>query len=478
MNKPVGEIKKFVTLVDRTDFDEFVYPKDTDNTEFLPNYKPYHNFTQEAVVYPFAGSPNWGQRFTFTVPWPWQADFLNYIILRLKPNSWLPLEATKHIGPEIGDWIPYPNNNAFWIWANSLGTAAIERAEMEVNGVIVEEFSGDWIDVWTKTFRDTSTGLATDEMMGSYSSLSTKNFLASEDGYIYCPLPFWFSKHANNAFPLVSCQGPNTVRFHITLRPFKSVVRKLTDALKCDETPCGQTFKVRNYYTTLYSNILTVQIDPAIPSFETADFLCGVSHIDGELRSAFLKLPHEILMYPVLEANFSEPLKYVINTKNENTIKIGLPIIGNGPITQMFFFLRRKASIDLFNDYTNYSGLLTNEVDPVWNPVRPLLRHAQLMIGTAVWADEDEMWWRAQNVELPGGVRAYGNYLYCYNFAGKPTGFSPSGSLNMSRVDVKLNLTVDPPTSAYNTEWTVSVFLVGTNWMRFQNGLENQMFMD
>jgi hypothetical protein len=165
MSKPVGEIKKTVSLIDRTDFDEFVYPKDTSNTEFLPDYKSYHNFTQEAVVWPFAGSPNWGQRFTFTVPWPWQADFLNYIVLRLKPTSWFTREQQQHLGPELNDWLPVPNGDNFWIWANNLGIAAIERAEMEVDGLIVEQFSGDWINIWAKSFRNTSTGAPTDEML-------------------------------------------------------------------------------------------------------------------------------------------------------------------------------------------------------------------------------------------------------------------------------------------------------------------------
>ena len=478
MSKPVGEIKKIVSLVDRTDFDEFVYPKDTAHTEFLPNYKPYHNFTQEAVVWPFAGSPNWGQRFTFSVPWPWQGDFLNYIILRLKPNSWLSLEAQKHLSPELNDWAPAPDNKSFWIWANSLGTAAIALAEMEVNGIIVEQFTGDWIDVWAKCFRDSSTGSSTDEMIGAHLNLTQRNFLASESGYIYCPLPFWFSKYTNNAFPLSSCSGPNTVRFHITLRPFTSVIRKLVDPIKCGDTPCGNKYQVRNYYAPYSSRIQTLICDPYTPSFEAADFICGISHIDGELRKAFVDLPHEILMYPVLETSFAEPLKYVVNTPQEDTIKVGLPIVGNGPIRQLLFFLRRKASIEMYNDYTNYSGLVINEIDPVWNPEKPLLKRAQLMVGTAVWADEDESWWRANNVELPGGIRAYGNYIYSYNFADRPELFSPSGSLNMSRVDVRLNLTVDPPASSYNKEWTVSVFLIGTNWMRFQNGLANQIFMD
>ena len=478
MPNPVGEIKKMVSLVDRTDFDEFVYPKDTTNTEFQPNFQTYQNFTHESVVWPFIGSPKWGQRITFSVPWPWQADFLNTITLRLKPNSWLPANAQQHIGPEVADWTPTDIAD-FWVWANSLGTSVIQLAEMEVDGVIIEQFSGDWVNVWNKTRNSCTEGNAVDEMIGSYSGLTVYNFQPSEDGYIYCPLPFWFTKHVNTAFPLVSCSGPNTVRFHITLRPFASVVRKIGNAVECDDIPCGTSFQVRNFVSSTYSVLRTVYIDSGVPAFEAADILCSISHIDGALRKSYIDEMKEILMEPVLESRFAEPLKYLTITKQEDTIKVGLPIIGNGPIRQMFFFLRRNASVHIFRNYNNYSGLLENEVDPIWNPLKPLLIRAQLMVGTAVWADEDENWWRASSdILVPGGIRAYGNYIYGYNFAERPTDFSPSGSLNMSRVDVRLNLTVESIPSIYDKEWSVSVFLVGTNWIRFQNGLANLIFMD
>jgi hypothetical protein len=322
-------------------------------------------------------------------------------------------------------------------------------------------------------------GNAYDEMMCSYGATGVSNFLPSEYGYIYCPLPFWFTKHVNAAFPLVSCSGPNTVRFHITLRPFASIVRKVGNAVGCDDTPCGTSFQVRSFVSNTYAITRTVFVESSIPTFEAADILCTISHIDGPARKSYIEDVQELLMEPVLESRYAEPLRYLMVTKQEDTIKIGLPIVGNGPIRQMFFFLRRNASVDLFRDYTNYSGLLENEADPIWNPVKPLLLRAQLLVGTAVWADEDETWWRASSgIQLPGGIRAYGNYIYGYNFAEKPTSFSPSGSLNMSRVDVRLNLTVESISTAYNKEWSVSVFLVGTNWIRFQNGLANLIFMD
>jgi len=449
----MSDVKKLVSLVDRTDFDEYVYPKDGTSTKFQPNQPGYHNYTQETAIWPFAGSPNWGQRITFTVPWPWQGDFLNWIVLRLKPMSWLPKEAQERL-PH--DWVPVDPDN-FWVWANNLGTVAIARAEMEVGGVIVEQFSGDWADVYSKTAYDVNAAASVDDLTGSYKDLSVRNFRPSEDGFIYCELPFWFTKHANTAFPLLSCAGP--VRFHITLRPFSEVVRKLHAPFACKETPCGSDLVVRDY-SFPFRKLHTMHISAAIPAFETADILCGISHIDGALRDAY-EQPHEILMAPVVETVFHEPLKYTLNTPAEGQVRIGLPLTeANGPIRQIFFFLRRKT---VFNDWTNYSA--TDSL--------PLLVRAQLMAGTAVWADEDERWWRANNVTLPGGIRAYERFIYVYNFADRPAEFSPSGSLNTSRVDLRLNLTVRG-----GEEWTVSVFFVGTNWMRFQNGLANQLFMD
>jgi hypothetical protein len=99
-------------------------------------------------------------------------------------------------------------------------------------------------------------------------------------------------------------------------------------------------------------------------------------------------------------------------------------------------------------------------------------------VGTAVWADEEETWWRSTGaLPLAGGVRASGNYVYVYNFAQSPDSFDPSGSVNASRVDIRLNLDVEQPEGA-DKEWEVKVFLVGTNWMRFQEGLAAVVFAD
>jgi hypothetical protein len=43
---------------------------------------------------------------------------------------------------------------------------------------------------------------------------------------------------------------------------------------------------------------------------------------------------------------------------------------------------------------------------------------------------------------------------------------------------MKLSLVVAPPGGSADAEWTVTLFVVGTNWIRFENGISNLLFMD
>ena len=472
--KPIGELKTLVSLVDRTDFDETVYPAGESDTRFQPIVKHYTNYIQETVVWPFSGRPEWGQRVTFSVPWPWEADFLHWIALRLQPMSWLNNILCAQI--QLGIYVPL-SPETMWVWASSLGSAAIQLVEMEVDGVILEQFSGDWLTTWNLTHHTVTDGVAWDDAIyGVSTPLTYKHHTPSEDGYVYCYLPFWFSKFSNTAFPLLSCSGPNRVRFHVTMRPFAEVVRMVGTPKACEATPLGTSFDYRDY-SFPFRQFGTAAIGSAVPSFSAADMICGVSQLDRPYRDPYLVAPHELLMNPVVETAFAEPLKYVVNTPMGGAVTIKLPLTeANGPLKQILFFLRRNDAPALYAEWDNFGAVLGPNVDPVFNPQRPLLQRAQLMIGTAVWADQDEDWWRSQAMAMmPGGIRGSGNYVYGFNFAELPTAFSPSGSVNASRVDLWLTLTVAPPE---DVEWSVTVFTVTQNFMRFQNGLANQLFMD
>ena len=68
-------------------------------------------------------------------------------------------------------------------------------------------------------------------------------------------------------------------------------------------------------------------------------------------------------------------------------------------------------------------------------------------------------------------------YIYAYSFANEPGKFIPSGSLNASRAEMRLDLVVEQP-DVFDREWEVQVFILSINWIRFQNGLAERMFTD
>lgn len=485
IGRPVGDMKKIVSLVDRGIFDEIVYPKESDQTLLQPVNESYHNFIQTIEEFGFAGGSTWGQRLTFEMPKKIfdssVGDFLNYITLRIKPGTWFNYDIYKKL--QSGRFV-YEDISGTWCYASSLGTIAIEYAEMEVDGIIIERIDSNYINIMNK-INNTSNELCMydDSVIGERAkyqydegetcALST---YPTEDGYVYINLPFWFTKHTNTAFPLASCDRP--VRFHIKLRPFYEVVRKLYNPKECKEMPVAQTIAMVDTEFPFHF-VVNVNTITSIPALESATILCGLSHIDGELRKAYVERPHDLLMNSVNIIHFSEPLKYVVGTPESDTIKVGLPLDAfNGPLSKIIFVLRRKE-VSAWSDWNNYSGTLLNEADPVFNPVSPLLVRAQLMVGTCVYIDEDERYWNQYGgIHEIGGIQVSGNYIYAYSFGEKPGIFSPSGSINASRIDLRLNLTVRPPGGSADGEWEVFVYGLSYNWMKFENGLANMVFMD
>lgn len=556
MSNAVGEIKKLVTLVDRGDADEYFYPIDSTHTVFQQNFKHYHNFSQETIELPYTGAADWGQRITFTMPYPWLGDSLSWIAIRFSPNTWLSDKAVRGLSnPDSQRRWNYNDISGAWMWTSGLGSSAIELVEMEVNGVVVEKWSGDWINVWQRLFLDSSRSAGwNDSVAGSinkqiysstdgkvfydnpsgesapintnmidpadnspiiedfakippltgYTAVTRKTYLDSvnstanriianrhtntidnlttlmptEDGSVYAYFPFWFARYKNAAFPMTSIQGDGNLRFHITFRKFADVIRKVVNPRECGETMLGKPI-VLSDNSSIYPTPFIEPVMTSAPDLKDAALVCGVVHLDGALRESYLKLAHEALVEPVLNISFSEPLKYVINTGESDTIKVSLPLDAiNGPVREIIWFLRRKAAYK-FNSWNNYGAFLEDEVDPDFNPQRSLLVKAALRVGSVVWADQDELWWRSRGaLTHPGGIQAMRSYIYAYNFAEDPTKFGPTGSINGSRVPIRLDLTVRPPEGVDNEEWEVQVFVLSNNWMRFENGLAELVFKD
>jgi Major capsid protein N-terminus len=483
--KPVGEMKRLVSLVDRGPIDDYLYPRDSKESVIQPTYQQYHNFSSEVLETNYTGNATWGSRISFTVPVSEHADMLQWCALVIKPGTWLPAHIADGLRKDDKHCFLPIDISGSWIYTDQIGAVIIEKAELEVGGITVDTVSGDWATVVSAAALTSEKLLAwKDSIIGSAASTEPfrrEMFLSpTEDGYIYCWLPFWFARRKNTAFPLVSMRD-QPVRIHVTLRPFLDCVRMWdTPRANPESTPLAQSYQFRDY-TFNFPQIETYVNAIAAPTFLDAKMMFGVSYLDDTIRKAYLG-PHEVLIEQVTTMNFDEPLKYAMSVPTGNGILVGLPLSAlNNPLRRIFFFLRRKA-IFRYNEWTNFGSRLEDEVDPVFSPQKPMLRRAKLLVGTVFLADQPERWWRyTGSTELPGAANLYSQYIYSIAFDGDNDVFRPQGgTVNASRVDIRLDLEVEPPSSApgISTEWEVVVFGVGYNWMRFQNGIANLMYTD
>jgi hypothetical protein len=142
-------IKRLVDLVDRGPEDDLFYPASSNNTIFHREHEPYHNVVPEIVEIGYQGNAAWGQRITVNLTRKDSGDLLQWLCVRITPRSWLGGDLDAKINSGLWD---YKNPESAWMWAGSLGTAAIKLVEFEIGDSIVESWPGEWMDIWSRAW--------------------------------------------------------------------------------------------------------------------------------------------------------------------------------------------------------------------------------------------------------------------------------------------------------------------------------------
>jgi hypothetical protein len=518
------KIKRLVDLVDRGPEDDIFFPTSASDTLFRRLWPTYHNVVPDVVDVGYQGSAAWGGRITVNLRHKELGDLVSWLCIRIKPASWLGADIESKL--LSGDWSysdPTQNSdmapgyaeaqeraNRAWMWAASLGTVAIQKVEFEINDTTVETWGGDWMDVWSRAWMDGGRAAVWDsDIYGQIPSWTAHDntrppwttFQPTSDGYVYCWLPLAFFRRPQTAFPLAALSEQQEVRVHITFRPFTDVVRRRAIA-RTDpcETPLGSTLLL--YDNTGPTPIPRSFVLPStVPGFEEVSVMAGVVHTEDPLRSAYMRVPFEMMYERVTHMTFDVPEGLARADEGPcRTVSMQLPLRElNGPIKELFFFIRRRG-VWGFNEWTNYGALLepalvatlqeptttTGELTRITRQ-QPMLTSARLMVGNAPWQDEAEQWWRLEpGLAHRGGVRMAAGMVYGITFGDGADwdieDLQPAGTVNASRADMRLDLQIAVPAPAPwedgNALWTVHVFGVGVNWMRFVNGLAQPLFQD
>lgn len=499
--RPGGDITTVLNYTDRDSQDGYFFPLNSDTSWFFRNKDEstiqrcqiMSSTIQEITQ---RGPASWGQRCTFEIGNVSLGDILTGLILQIRLGHWLPPQILSLLQRGIAKYTdPTPiGYSTPYTYSVSLGTSIIEFAEFEVADHTLEKLPGEYIRAYLNLLNDQNSqfGIATDAVGVApvLTDISYNNMgmfdpnrpYPTENGVIFCPLPFFFQRHLKQAFPLLST-AKNTIRVHIQFRSFEQCIRSVTGIRSnCQDTPLSKQF---HFTRNNESFVVTTSDQP--PDFQDCRLLVTSTLCDGGIRSAYLRKPFEQLTDLVQWFHFDEPQKYLVSkTKSSvDQVEIQLPLELNHPMKEIFWVFRRKA-VQINNEWGNFRISIESDsqniIYPSW-----LLRGTLRFNGLEVIDAEGEFFRHQLCRRHRGGYAAWALQMYGYSFAKVPEDFQPNGTANASRCNnITLNLKVCVPSPAgiasatwqadVNQGWEIFVFCHAYNWIRFENGLCSRLF--
>lgn len=482
---PLGGATTLLDLVSRDIQDNTLFPLNASVTRFTRDETlrtvPMSSIMRE---FTFKGPAVLGQTFIFELGHSHCGDLISGLFIQLQLGDWL----TKIFRQKfIQQTYVIRSPNDLWTYCNSIGTAVLEEATLEVDDQVLEKITGDSVQVSSMLFPDLNTHYGLADTVGLKSidyikKLNGNNPFLTEDGWVTVPLMFSMLRERVTAtFPLVACRD-GTMRIRVTLKKFNQVVRILSGSREsCTDSPLGKQLEYIDS-TVVLNRIKTVPVSPEPPGLRNIQLLTQGFFVDGKYREKLLREPFERPYREIQQFDFTEPLKYVVNKTGNDLITVQLPLEANQPVEEIVWVLRRKAAITLNNDWTNYSATLEKDYDPIFQPLEPLLVSAKIQANGLDVVNQDEAWFRSHISRAHrGGKKSYDAFIYGYSFSRHPGEHDPTGTMNASRLDsLRLTLNVKPPHGprSEDIEWEVHVFVYAIQWVRFGNGICNKVFID
>lgn len=478
-----GDITTILDLTARDAQDDLLYPLTADTTLFTRDRQEIKPLLTTPAIQEIGprGPTAFGQRCVFDLNPSQLPDMIHGVSLQIALDHWLSTTVRARIADGT---YSFPVDGTIWEYANALGISIIEEATFEVGDTTLEKLTGEFITTWlTATQLPAKQVAVAADAVGAVPvcRLSGKDtaVFPVEDGLLTCVLPFFFNRgEPVSAFPLVSCKD-SSVRISIKLRPFEQVVRQIRGYRdSCTSTPLG--------ITQLIFPVGPVKTADSPPEFRQCSLTVRGIYLDLSQRSKYVKQPHEVIYKHLYMNTFTEPLRYAsasTGTRYNDTIKFLLPLEFNGPISTIWWVLRRKAA-SLNNDWTTFGPALQFDYQQYGATIPhqfedPVVEGRILLNGLEAVKKSG---YEFRNTQPASTIISADNWIYSYSWAG-PCG---TGHFNASRLQsVQLALTVRntlplpvelPSVNEEMNGWEVYVFAESTNWLRFENGMVGRIF--
>jgi hypothetical protein len=475
-------------------------------TFFKQVYKRHTNFSIESINIPLLGDPNFGKKFSCTIPA--KGDLIHSLFLEID----LPEITDRITDPSGGTNNSYSDGKGTISWVNNIGHAIINHIDLKIGGQLIDRHYGEWMEIWSQLSTSPGKSHGLDHMLARSDHVGIDGpqpVIITGPRTLIIPLQFWFCTNIGLALPLIALQYHN-IDLDFYLNPLQScytfgpnhyyyatgtngastiILRKPTNNTATPTTFNGRilhdtsgaqyyihptTAIITNFATytmPLTSTLSRAYVDELIrigyngaianESLQLVDVrLYGdFIYLDTTERNEFAKKRHRYLIEQV-QARDVETISAGVGT-------INFPVKFNLPVKELVWTLQR-ADVALTNDWFNYS----NTVNPAL--VRGnILANANIYFnGTPRFSPRGGDYFRL-TVPYQKHTNVPNDFYYMYSFAYRPEEYQPSGSTNFSKLNnvyIALNLAPALPNLGFR------VFGHNYNILRIENGMGGVVF--
>lgn len=374
-------------------------------TFFKSVHKQHTNFSIDSIPLAITGTSDWGERVE--IKFARHGDLVT--------QFWLQIRI-----PRIRS-----NSGYHYLWATDLGFAMIRQITLEIGGRTIETLTREWLKIHAETHVVEGKRAGLYEMINAPTPATLDDAPPDHDeGVLFVPIPFYFSKSSTQALPLIALQNHE--------------VRALVDFEDVDRV-------LAHYNGNAFVGRGLAPGDSLVDAFKVEPWLDFV-FLDPEERARFALNELTYLVEQVQHTGADAWNQEIVNTRLEF----------NHPVKSLFWVYQNRAE--------------TIDVAEPLHFVRAL-RFANLQFnGTDRLALRPGAYFRLVQ-PYQSMSRISPEPIYQYSFALAAEEIQPSGACNFSRLDrvVLHSQTVDPPTDPEAGK--ILVFAVNYNFLRISSGM-------
>ena len=392
-----------------------------DITYFQKVYKRHTSFALETLDNTFEDAADFGGEVRCVIPR--KGDLIRTVYLRVEL-------------PALTD------NNSNIGYTDSIGNAIIEHADLIIGGQIIERITGEYMEIHNQYFVSDSKQESLKALVGTTGQQrGLGNATTTQDGLygpyprtFLVPLPFYFYRHDSLSIPL-SALTRHEVEVRIKFRKFNELY--LSDSV----APVPPSPKLGN---------VTLPVEYVFLSTDEVSYI-KKTRLDYLITQVQLSKNVSKQENPSYRLGFVNPVKEMF---------ISIQDLGLVSNNEIFNYSNPSSS------NTNYHHLISMNMD----------FNGETIIDEKI-ADTNFMYSLQPLLHHTRMPKVSDNkQFYCYSFSLDPEEYTPSGQINMSRIQnktVRFTLSSNSGKDRY-----IKIYAKSYNILRVENGLAGLMFID